>query len=182
MARGKKGTVEYGVNINGSAVSYTSSPPKINIAIVGNLHSGSYRSHALHWNAVHINHHHFGAPKTWYGVPGHSAPEFEKVVQHCVYADDTLSTSREDGAFGEFVITFLAHIMRDLVMLVGIMHFLALSRMPIVPYEELLRKEAMLLSNSSNQEDNSVVDSVSSLHVKPLQTGMLCGAHCVELL
>lgn len=27
-----------------------------------------------------INYHHFGAPKTWYGVPGSEADSFEKVV------------------------------------------------------------------------------------------------------
>ena len=100
----------------------------------------------VRYSSFSINYHHFGTPKPWYGVPGHSAPEFEKVVQHGVYADDILSTSREDGAFGvlvekttmfpqnillqygvpvykavqlpgEFVITFPVHIMRDLVMI-----------------------------------------------------------------
>ncbi|KAM0050096.1 putative [histone H3]-dimethyl-L-lysine(36) demethylase [Helianthus debilis subsp. tardiflorus] len=27
-----------------------------------------------------INYHHCGAPKTWYGVPGSAADEFEKVI------------------------------------------------------------------------------------------------------
>ncbi|PSS04562.1 Lysine-specific demethylase [Actinidia chinensis var. chinensis] len=234
MARGKKGTVEYGVNIDGSAFSCapcdqlgrskwnlktlprlskstlrlleTAIPgvtdPMLYIGMLFSMFAWHVEDHYLY----SINYHHFGAPKTWYGVPGHTAPEFEKVVQHCVYADDILSTSREDGAFGvlvekttmfppnillqygvpvykavqfpgEFVITFPRSYHA------GFSHgfncgeavnfaigdwfpfaakasrrYALLSRMPIVPYEELLCKEAMLLSKSSNQEDNSMVD------------------------
>ncbi|KAI3505346.1 hypothetical protein L1887_27444 [Cichorium endivia] len=46
-----------------------------------------------------INYHHCGAPKTWYGVPGHAALDFEKVVRENVYTHDILSTDGEDGAF-----------------------------------------------------------------------------------
>ncbi|GFZ15963.1 transcription factor jumonji (jmj) family protein [Actinidia rufa] len=90
-----------------------------------------------------INYHHFGAPKTWYGVPGHTAPEFEKVVQHCFNCGEAVNF-----AIGDWF-PFAAKASR---------RYALLSRMPIVPYEELLCKEAMLLSKSSNQEDNSVVD------------------------
>ncbi|THF96972.1 hypothetical protein TEA_026090 [Camellia sinensis var. sinensis] len=104
MARGKKRTVEYGVNVDGSAfscalhdqlgrskwnlkISDTSTPSQINIAIVGNRNSV----------LIIIT---FCAPKTLYGVPSHAAPEFEKVVQHYVYSGAILSTSGKDGAFG----------------------------------------------------------------------------------
>ena len=43
--------------------------------------------------------HHCGAPKPWYGVPGHAALDFEKVVRQEVYTHDILSTDGEDGAF-----------------------------------------------------------------------------------
>ena len=45
------------------------------------------------------NYLHCGAPKTWYGVPGHTAVDFEKVVQQYVYKQEILSTNGEDGAF-----------------------------------------------------------------------------------
>lgn len=35
-----------------------------------------------------VNYHHCGAPKTWYGIPGLAALEFEKVVQEHVYKPD----------------------------------------------------------------------------------------------
>ncbi|KAK9052841.1 hypothetical protein SSX86_029471 [Deinandra increscens subsp. villosa] len=46
-----------------------------------------------------INYHHCGAEKTWYGVPGHAALDFENVVRQKVYNHDILSTEGEDGAF-----------------------------------------------------------------------------------
>ncbi|XP_038687784.1 lysine-specific demethylase JMJ706-like isoform X2 [Tripterygium wilfordii] len=46
-----------------------------------------------------INYHHCGAAKTWYGIPGHAALKFEKVVREHVYTQDILSTDGEDGAF-----------------------------------------------------------------------------------
>lgn len=44
-----------------------------------------------------INYHHSGAPKTWYGVPGHAALQFDKVVQDYVYSSD-VGFRGEDGA------------------------------------------------------------------------------------
>lgn len=46
-----------------------------------------------------INYHHCGASKTWYGIPGHSALEFEKAVRERVYSHGILSTDGENGAF-----------------------------------------------------------------------------------
>ncbi|XAR70664.1 [Histone H3]-lysine-36 demethylase [Bertholletia excelsa] len=46
-----------------------------------------------------INYQHCGAAKTWYGIPGHAALDFEKVVHEHVYARDILSADGEDGAF-----------------------------------------------------------------------------------
>ncbi|KAM0005039.1 putative transcription factor & chromatin remodeling &Metalloenzymes JmjC family [Helianthus debilis subsp. tardiflorus] len=71
MTRGKKGTVEYGVNVDGSAFS------------------SSFHDHLANskWNLkarLSINYHHCGEPKTWYGVPGSAADEFEKAIQNHV--------------------------------------------------------------------------------------------------
>uniref|UniRef100_A0A7N1A3H3 Lysine-specific demethylase JMJ706-like n=1 Tax=Kalanchoe fedtschenkoi TaxID=63787 RepID=A0A7N1A3H3_KALFE len=46
-----------------------------------------------------VNYHHCGAPKTWYGVPGDAAIEFERVVGEHVYGNDILSVDGEEGAF-----------------------------------------------------------------------------------
>ncbi|KAK7404287.1 hypothetical protein VNO78_05060 [Psophocarpus tetragonolobus] len=46
-----------------------------------------------------VNYHHCGASKTWYGIPGHAALEFERVVREHVYTNNILSTGGEDGAF-----------------------------------------------------------------------------------
>jgi hypothetical protein len=53
----------------------------------------------IFWVYGSINYHHCGAAKTWYGIPGHAALEFEKVVREHVYTRDILSTDGEDGAF-----------------------------------------------------------------------------------
>lgn len=37
-----------------------------------------------------INYNHSGAPKTWYGVPGHAASQFDKVARDYVYDPDIL--------------------------------------------------------------------------------------------
>lgn len=49
-----------------------------------------------------INYHHCGAPKTWYGVPGHAAMDFEKIVGKHVYSHEILSAKglkRDAAAF-----------------------------------------------------------------------------------
>ncbi|KAG8092675.1 hypothetical protein GUJ93_ZPchr0012g21125 [Zizania palustris] len=46
-----------------------------------------------------INYHHCGAFKTWYGIPGDAAPEFERVASQYVYNKDILVGEGEDAAF-----------------------------------------------------------------------------------
>ncbi|XP_047967312.1 lysine-specific demethylase JMJ706-like [Salvia hispanica] len=140
-----------------------------------------------------INYHHCGAAKTWYGIPGHAAIDFENVVKDHVYAHDILPGDGEVGAFdvllgkttlfppnillehdvpvyravqnpGEFVITFprayhsgFSHgfncgeavnfAMGDWFHLGSIAsrRYALLNRIPLLPHEELLCKEAMLL-------------------------------------
>ncbi|KAF5938730.1 hypothetical protein HYC85_022989 [Camellia sinensis] len=148
-----------------------------------------------------INYHHCGATKTWYGVPGHAALGFEKVVRENVYTHDILATDGEDGAFdvllgkttlfppnillehdvpvykavqkpGEFVITFprayhagFSHgfncgeavnfAIGDWFPLGSIAsrRYALLNRIPLLPHEELLCKEAMLLHMSLEIRD-----------------------------
>ncbi|XP_020705520.1 lysine-specific demethylase JMJ706 [Dendrobium catenatum] len=140
-----------------------------------------------------INYHHCGASKTWYGIPGHAAPDFEKVAQKHVYKREIFLTEGDDAAFemllgkttmfppkilldqhvpvykavqkpGEFIITFprayhagFSHgfncgeavnfAIGDWFPLgtVACRRYALLKRMPLLPHEELLCMEAMLL-------------------------------------
>jgi hypothetical protein len=152
-----------------------------------------------------INYHHCGAAKTWYGIPGHAAVDFEKVVREHVYTHDILSVDGENGAFdvllgkttifppnillehdvpvykavqkpGEFVITFprayhagFSHgfncgeavnfAIGDWFPLGSIAsrRYALLNRIPLLPHEELLCKEAMILhSMRSEREEDSI--------------------------
>ena len=46
-----------------------------------------------------INYHHCGASKTWYGVPGHAAYDFENVVREHVYDGEILIHEGVDTTF-----------------------------------------------------------------------------------
>ncbi|CAL2258631.1 unnamed protein product [Prunus armeniaca] len=163
-----------------------------------------------------INYHHCGASKTWYGIPGQAALQFERVVKEHVYTHDIISTDGEDGAFdvllgkttlfppnillehdvpvykavqkpGEFVVTFprayhagFSHgfncgeavnfAIGDWFPLGAIAsrRYALLNRMPLLPHEELLCKEAMLLYTSLELEDSeySSADLVSHQCIK----------------
>ncbi|KAL9999381.1 putative transcription factor & chromatin remodeling JUMONJI family [Helianthus debilis subsp. tardiflorus] len=162
-----------------------------------------------------INYHHCGAAKTWYGVPGHAALDFEKVVRQKVYNQDILSTEGEDGAFdvllgkttlfppnvlsqhgvpvykavqkpGEYVVTFprayhagFSHgfncgeavnfAIGDWFPLgsLATRRYSLLNRTPVIPHEELLCKEAMLISSATAYKDSDCsVDIASKLCIK----------------
>ncbi|KAF5801617.1 putative transcription factor & chromatin remodeling JUMONJI family [Helianthus annuus] len=162
-----------------------------------------------------INYHHCGAAKTWYGVPGHAALDFEKVVRQKVYNQDILSTEGEDGAFdvllgkttlfppnvlsqhgvpvykavqkpGEYVVTFprayhagFSHgfncgeavnfAIGDWFPLgsLATRRYSLLNRTPLIPHEELLCKEAMLISSATAYKDSDCcVDIASKLCIK----------------
>ncbi|KAL3716678.1 hypothetical protein ACJRO7_008291 [Eucalyptus globulus] len=136
-----------------------------------------------------INYHHCGAFKTWYGVPGHAALDFEKVVREHVYTTDILSADatlfppnilleHDVPVFkavqkpGEFVVTFprayhagFSHgfncgeavnfALGDWFPLGAIAskRYALLNRIPLLPHEELLCKEAMLLYASGELGD-----------------------------
>ncbi|KAL7606928.1 hypothetical protein Lser_V15G15609 [Lactuca serriola] len=230
MTRGNKGTVEYGVNVDGSAFSSSSNDhlanTKWNLKKLPRLQKS-----ALHWikNSVpgltdpmlyigmlfsmfawhvedhylySINYHHCGAPKTWYGVPGSAAHEFEEAIQHHAYSKQIIS---KNGAFellaekttmfppnillqnhvpvyklvqlpGEFVVTFprayhagFSHgfncgeavnfATRDWFPFgeAANERYTLLKKQPVIPYEEILCKEAMHLFLSSKKDDNPFV-------------------------
>ncbi|KAJ0883721.1 putative [histone H3]-lysine-36 demethylase [Helianthus annuus] len=69
--------------------------PMFYIGMLFSMFAWHVEDHYLH----SINYHHCGAEKTWYGVPGHAALHFKKVVREKVYNHDILSTEGEDGAF-----------------------------------------------------------------------------------
>ncbi|TKY67763.1 Lysine-specific demethylase JMJ706 [Spatholobus suberectus] len=127
MAHGKKGTVEYGINIEGSAFSCDpndklgkskwnlknfSRLPQSTLRLVDKeipgitdpmLYIGMlFSMFAWHVEDLYlysINYHHSGANKIWYGVPAHAASQFENVVLNHVYCNKILSKHGEDGAF-----------------------------------------------------------------------------------
>ncbi|GAB4857868.1 hypothetical protein Ancab_015773 [Ancistrocladus abbreviatus] len=216
---GKIETVEYACDVDGSAFSSSAGDQlgksKWNLKKLSRLPKsvlrlletaipwlqGSDRPNALYWHALHINYHHCGASKTWYGIPGNSALQFEKVVREHVYTKDILSTDGEDGAFdillgkttlfppsillqhdvpvykavqkpGEFIITFprayhagFSHgfncgeavnfAIGDWFPLgaVASRRYALLNRVPLLPHEELLCKEAMLLHKRLELKD-----------------------------
>ncbi|XP_071708844.1 lysine-specific demethylase JMJ13-like [Rutidosis leptorrhynchoides] len=238
MTRGKKGTVEYGVNVDGSAFSSSSndhlanskwnlkklsrlprSPlrlmendvpgvtdPMLYIGMLFSMFAWHVEDHYLY----SINYHHCGAPKTWYGVPGSSADEFEKVVQHYVYTKEILSVYGTNGAFemlaekttmfppyillhnhvpvyrvvqlpGEFVVTFprayhagFSHGFNcgeavnfaagDWFPFGGAANeiYASLRKKPIIPYEEILCKEAIYLSSRRRKKDGNFDNDSSS--------------------
>ncbi|KAK3026690.1 hypothetical protein RJ639_041537 [Escallonia herrerae] len=223
IACGKTESVEYACDVDGSAFSSSPSDqlgkskwnlkklsrssksilrlletaipgvtePMLYIGMLFSMFAWHVEDHYLY----SINYHHCGAAKTWYGIPGHSALDFEKVVREHVYTHDILSTDGEDGAFdvllgkttlfppnilsehdvpvyravqnpGEFIITFprayhagFSHAVNfaigDWFPLGSIAscRYALLNRMPLLPLEELLCKEGMLLCKSLELED-----------------------------
>ncbi|CAK9187295.1 unnamed protein product [Ilex paraguariensis] len=211
IAFGKTESVEYACDVDGSAFSSSPSDqlgkskwnlkgvtePMLYIGMLFSMFAWHVEDHYLY----SINYHHCGAAKTWYGVPGHAALDFEKVVREHVYTHDILSTDGEDGAFdvllgkttlfppnillehgvsvykavqnpGEFVITFprayhagFSHgfncgeavnfAVGDWFPMgsVASRRYALLNRIPLLPHEELLCKEAMLLHRNLALED-----------------------------
>ncbi|XP_057799265.1 lysine-specific demethylase JMJ13-like [Salvia miltiorrhiza] len=229
IACGKTESVEYACDVDGSAFSSSPSDPLgksrwnlkklsrlpksilrlLETSIPGVTEPMLYIGMLFSMFAWHvedhylysINYHHCGAAKTWYGIPGPSALEFEKVVREHVYTREILSAEGEDGAFdvllgkttlfppkvllehdipvykavqkpGEYVITFprayhagFSHgfncgeavnfAVGDWFPLGSIAsrRYALLNRTPLLPQEELLCKEAMLLHASAELED-----------------------------
>ncbi|XP_020216561.1 lysine-specific demethylase JMJ706 isoform X2 [Cajanus cajan] len=177
-----------------------------------------------------INYHHCGASKTWYGIPGHAALDFERVVREHVYTNDILSSDGEDGAFdvllgkttlfppnillehevpvykavqkpGEFVITFprayhagFSHgfncgeavnfAIGDWFPLGAIAsrRYALLNRLPLLPHEELLCKEAMLLHTCLELEDSDLPSSdlFSQNSIKVSFANLMRFQHCAR--
>ncbi|KAK7386640.1 hypothetical protein VNO78_26974 [Psophocarpus tetragonolobus] len=253
---GKMETVEYACDVDGSAFSSlptdhlgkskwnlkkfswlpksilrlleTSIPgvtePMLYIGMLFSMFAWHVEDHYLY----SINYHHCGASKTWYGIPGHAALEFETVVREHVYTNDILSTGGEDGAFdvllgkttlfppnillehevpvykavqnpGDFVITFprayhagFSHgfncgeavnfAIGDWFPLGAIasQRYALLQRVPLLPHEELLCKEAMLLYSRLKLEDSDIPseDLLSHNCVKISFINLMRFQHC----
>lgn len=260
IACGKTETVEYACDVDGSAFSSSSGDPLgnskwnlknlsrlpksvlrlLDTAIPGITDPMLYIGMLFSMFAWHvedhylysINYHHCGASKTWYGIPGHAALKFEKVVREHVYTRDILSTDGEDGAFdvllgkttlfppnillendvpvykavqkpGEFIITFprayhagFSHgfncgeavnfAIGDWFPLgaVASWRYAHLNRIPLLPHEELLCKEAMLLYTSLVLEDleYSSADLVSHRCIKISFVNLMRFQHCARWL
>ncbi|KAL3497897.1 hypothetical protein ACH5RR_040629 [Cinchona calisaya] len=243
IACGKTDSVEYACDVDGSAFSSSSSDqlgkskwnlkklsrlpksvlrlletaipgvtePMLYIGMLFSMFAWHVEDHYLY----SINYHHCGAAKTWYGIPGHAALDFEKVVREHVYTRDILSADGEDGAFdvllgkttlfppnillqhnvpvykavqkpGEYIITFprayhagFSHgfncgeavnfAIGDWFPLGSIAshRYALLNRMPLLPHEELLCKEAMILCPSLDIEDSdySSADLISGQNI-----------------
>ncbi|GAV73199.1 JmjC domain-containing protein/JmjN domain-containing protein/zf-C5HC2 domain-containing protein [Cephalotus follicularis] len=200
--------------------------PMLYIGMVFSMFAWHVEDHYLY----SINYHHCGASKTWYGIPGHAALKFEKVVREHVYTHDILSTDGEDGAFdvllgkttlfppkilldhdvpvykavqkpGEFIVTFprayhagFSHgfncgeavnfAIGDWFPIgaVASYRYAHLNRVPLLPHEELLCKEAMLLHMSLGLEDSdySPADLVSHRCIKISFVKLIRFLHCAR--
>ncbi|XP_028805975.1 lysine-specific demethylase JMJ706 [Neltuma alba] len=260
IACGQMETVEYACDVDGSA--FSSSPtdqlgnskwnlkkvsrlpksilrlletaipgvtePMLYIGMLFSMFAWHVEDHYLY----SINYHHCGAPKTWYGIPGHAALDFERVVREHVYSKDILSNDGEDGAFdvllgkttlfppnilldnevpvykavqkpGEFVITFprayhagFSHgfncgeavnfAIGDWFPLGAIasQRYALLNRMPLLPHEELVCKEAMLLHTNSELEVSDFPSADLSAHncIKISFVNLIRFQHCARWL
>ncbi|KAK4252708.1 hypothetical protein QN277_014451 [Acacia crassicarpa] len=260
IACGQMETVEYACDVDGSAFSSsptdqlgnskwnlkkvsrlpksilrlleTSIPgvtePMLYIGMLFSMFAWHVEDHYLY----SINYHHCGASKTWYGIPGHAALDFERVVREHVYSNDILSSDGEDGAFdvllgkttlfppnilldnevpvykavqkpGEFVITFprayhagFSHgfncgeavnfAIGDWFPLGAIasQRYAVLNRMPMLPHEELLCKEAMLLHTNLELEDSDFPSADLLAHncIKISFVNLMRFQHCARWL
>ncbi|KAJ0989923.1 hypothetical protein J5N97_008279 [Dioscorea zingiberensis] len=241
---GKTESVEYACDIDGSAFSSSPSDqlgkskwnlkrlsrlPKSILRLLGTAIPGvtdpmlyigmlfsMFAWHVEDHFLYSINYHHCGAFKTWYGIPGHAAPDFERVVREHVYDGGILSTSEgDDAAFdillgkttmfppnillehnvpvykaiqkpGEFIITFprayhsgFSHgfncgeavnfAIGDWFPLGAIasQRYARLKRTPLLPHEELLCKEANLLSKKlKNLDSKARPPSIEDLYTQ----------------
>jgi hypothetical protein len=127
ISSGKMDSVEYACDVDGSAFSSSShdqlgksnwnlknfsrlsssvlrllqtpipgvTDPMLYIGMLFSMFAWHVEDHYLY----SINYHHCGAFKTWYGIPGDAAPEFERVASQYVYNKDILTGDGEDAAF-----------------------------------------------------------------------------------
>ncbi|PKI45365.1 hypothetical protein CRG98_034169 [Punica granatum] len=203
IACGKSRTVEYASDVDGTAFSSSPNDPlgrsSWNLKNLARLPNSTFRLletaipgvtdpmlyigmlfsmfawHVEDHYLYSISYHHCGAYKTWYGVPGNAASDFERVVKEHVYTNGILPVDGEDGAFDVLfgkTTLFPPNILQENGFncceaenfsigdwfpfgALARRRYAALNRAPILPYEELLCKEAMLLSASSGLEESS---------------------------
>eukprot|EP00250_Pteridium_aquilinum_P000026 c10040_g1_i1 orf=2-2707(-) len=228
LVAGKTRTVEYATDVEGSAFSTSSTDPlgqsKWNLKGLSRLPDSTLRllEHAIPgvtepmlyigmlfsmfaWHIedhylYSINYQHCGAPKTWYGVPGDAALDFEKVAQEHVYNMEMLKDTGKGAELdlllgkttlfapkllseqgvpvykavqypGEFIVTFprayhagFSHgfncgeavnfAMANWFPLgaEACLRYAFLNRVPLLPHEELLCKEAAILSRTRHKD------------------------------
>ncbi|MCO5573229.1 hypothetical protein L7F22_026998 [Adiantum nelumboides] len=233
LALGKTRTVEYACDVEGSAFSTSCTDPlgqsKWNLKGISRLPDSTLRLldivipgvtepmlyigmlfsmfawHIEDHYLYSINYHHCGAPKTWYGVPGKSAPDFEQIVERHVYETEMLKDSGKGSQYdlllgkttmfapkllsehgvpvfravqhpGEFVLTFprayhagFSHgfncgeavnfAMGDWFPFgaAACLRYEYLNRIPLLPHEELLCKEALLISELGSSLHDSLL-------------------------
>lgn len=247
IAFGKMESVEYACDIDGSAFSSSSNDqlgrskwnlkrfsrlpnstlrllraavpgitdPMLYIGMLFSMFAWHVEDHYLY----SINYHHCGAPKTWYGIPGSAASDFEKVVREHVYDHEILSGEGESAAFdvllgkttifppnilldhhvpvyraiqkpGEFVVTFprayhsgFSHGFNcgEAVNFatgewfplgaVASQHYALLKRIPVLPYEELLCKEATFCANEFSLFEHGNVTLTGGTHIQSYMKG-----------
>ncbi|PWZ22140.1 Lysine-specific demethylase JMJ706 [Zea mays] len=247
IAFGKMESVEYACDIDGSAFSSSShdqlgrskwnlkrfsrlpnstlrllraavpgiTDPMLYIGMLFSMFAWHVEDHYLY----SINYHHCGAPKTWYGIPGSAASDFEKVVREHVYDHEILSGEGESAAFdvllgkttifppnilldhhvpvyraiqkpGEFVVTFprayhsgFSHGFNcgEAVNFatgewfplgaVASQHYALLKRIPVLPYEELLCKEATFCANEFSLFEHGNVTLTGGTHIQSYMKG-----------
>ncbi|KAL0644900.1 hypothetical protein Bca4012_043190 [Brassica carinata] len=166
IACGKTESVEYACDVDGSAFSSAPDDPlgssKWNLNKVSRLPKSTLRLletsipgvtepmlyigmlfsmfawHVEDHYLYSINYQHCGASKTWYGVPGSAALNFEKVVRECFNCGEAVNFAMGDWfPFGAIASCRYAH----------------LNRLPLLPHEELICKEAMLLNSCPKPEN-----------------------------
>lgn len=125
IAFGKMESVEYACDVDGSAFSSSSNDqlgrskwnlkrfsrlpnstlrlvraavpgitdPMLYIGMLFSMFAWHVEDHYLY----SINYHHCGASKTWYGIPGSAASDFEKVVREHVYDHEILSGGESEA-------------------------------------------------------------------------------------
>ncbi|KAH7440547.1 hypothetical protein KP509_04G112300 [Ceratopteris richardii] len=131
LVAGRTRTVEYACDVEGSAFSESSTDPlgqsKWNLKAISRLPDSTLRLldvvipgvtepmlyigmlfsmfawHIEDHYLYSINYHHCGAPKTWYGVPGMSAPAFENIVERHVYDSELLKDAGK-GSHYDFLL------------------------------------------------------------------------------
>ncbi|CAK9309528.1 unnamed protein product [Citrullus colocynthis] len=165
--------------------------PMLYIGMLFSIFAWHVEDHLLY----SINYHHCGASKTWYCIPGDAALRFENVVRECVkrsysvtkWLFKNLGRAYHAGFSHGFncgeAVNFAIRNWFPMGALAS-QRYALLNRVPLLPYEELLCKEAMLLYTSLELEDSdhASMDSVSHHSLKISFVSLIRFHHCARWL